>query len=117
MLKPPAGNYQIGKTRITISSLASILTTLKVYRTTIQNPDNVPRPVIATKNSTILCSGQSVKLVARPDPVKKLLNYQWYKNNQPIIGATGKIFIANATGFYYVYATSEAGCSNVSMPA
>ncbi|HEY0743818.1 MAG TPA: fibronectin type III domain-containing protein [Chryseosolibacter sp.] len=42
-------------------------------------------------------------------------SFQWYRNGNPVIGATETYLVPNQTGDYYVVATSS-GCSKQSLP-
>jgi hypothetical protein len=41
---------------------------------------------------------------------------QWFRNNQPVSGATNLLFAPTQSGTYLVRATSPAGCSSESLP-
>ena len=50
-IQTPHGSYQVGKTRITISGITGLLTTLKVYRTVEQGTCTNLLPPVATQES------------------------------------------------------------------
>jgi len=112
-VKAPKGNYQVGRARITLTGLVNVLTTLKVYRSTIQTDDRPKQPVIVANGSTEICNGTSVRLIAKPKDTT--LDYQWYKNSQTITGAQTVNYQASQAGYYFVSVTNEKGCSNVSL--
>lgn len=43
-------------------------------------------------------------------------SYQWYKDNNPIAGATAQSYTAVSSGIYYVSITDDNNCSNESAP-
>jgi hypothetical protein len=112
-VKTPKGNYQIGRARITLNGLVNVLTTLKVYRSTIQTNDRPKQPVISANGPTQICDGSSVKLIAKPKDAT--LSYQWYKNSQTIAGANDVNLTASQAGYYFVSVVNQKGCSNVSL--
>jgi hypothetical protein len=60
---------------------------------------------------TQICQGNSFLITANSSSV----NYQWYKNNVSIAGATLSSYTANQQGNYYVKVTSTVnGCKNYS---
>ncbi len=83
-----------------------------------------------TVTDTNDCSGQSAvkKIVVFQTPQKpgvtRVINtldadttfktYQWYKNGQPISGATTSRYIVSDTGNYQVRITDVNGCTNIS---
>ncbi|CAN5513537.1 hypothetical protein BH10BAC2_BH10BAC2_41500 [soil metagenome] len=112
-VKTPKGDYQIGRARITLNGLINVLTTLKVYRSTIQTNDRPKQPIITANGPTEICNGSLVKLTAKPKDAT--LAYQWYNNSQTIQGANGVNYSASQTGYYFVAVTNQKGCSNVSL--
>ena len=69
-----------------------------------------PTPSITTSSATI-CSGDSTKLMASPQPAN--YTYKWLLELNQIINATDSFFYANAGGNYKVI-VSNAGCEGVS---
>ncbi|MEN3040043.1 MAG: gliding motility-associated C-terminal domain-containing protein [Bacteroidia bacterium] len=51
-----------------------------------------------------ICPGDSVRLVASP-----ALNYQWFYEGLPILGATDSVLIIHEAGTYFVQATQRCG--------
>ncbi len=43
------------------------------------------------------------------------VTYQWYRNGQPVDGATDSVFTASETGAYTVEVTDSSGCSGMSV--
>jgi hypothetical protein len=114
-IKTPTGNYEIARVRITLKSLVSIAASLKVFRSTCQS-DNAPaKPKIAANGAKTICNGSSVQvLINTVYPANT--TYQWYKNNQPINGATSSSFNANDSGSYFVLVINAVSCANISSP-
>lgn len=107
------------------SSLYRALTS-GTYTVTITNASNctatsapaiqvtvVPAPVSTISYTTplIFCDGNSVLLKASTG---SNLVYQWYRNGNPIAGATGTTYTATVSGTYTVKETNIANCSNTS---
>lgn len=67
---------------------------------------------IALGNTTF-CQGDSVSLRALYVPFS---DYQWYRNQILIPGATSQIYKAKSDGLYTVMITNADGCSNISNP-
>lgn len=57
--------------------------------------------------SLTFCDGNSVKLKTTAG----YSNYQWYKNNVPVAGATTDSLIVTQSGDYYAVISNTAGCS------
>lgn len=62
-----------------------------------------PKPAIERRGDTLLCTVEAAA-------------YRWYYNGQPIIGATGRNFVARLSGTYAVEVVDSNGCRNVSDP-
>lgn len=58
-----------------------------------------------------LCTGGSVSFSTNIGTY----NYQWYKNNNPIVGATTANYTANTAGNYHVVISVPGGCSVASV--
>ena len=112
-VKTPKGNYEIARARVTLTGLLNVLTTMRVYRSTIQTNDRPKQPVIIADGSTTICNGTSVKLTVKPKDAS--LSYQWYKDGATIAGATGVNLQASQQGYYFTSVSNAKGCSNVSL--
>ena len=66
----------------------------------------------STTGNLNICKGESVLLTASSNGIP--LSYQWYKNMQPITGATCSQFLAETKGNYRVVITSTANCPDTS---
>jgi gliding motility-associated-like protein len=65
-------------------------------------------PVLVSQSAdNIICPGDSIGL-----QVSGSLNYQWY-GPQGLLAFTSAIFYTSDPGFYYVYGTDSAGCTEV----
>jgi hypothetical protein len=65
-----------------------------------------PTPTITTGGPTTFCAGANVTLTS-----SSASGNQWYLNGNPIGGATGQQYVANASGSYSVDVTAS-GCSS-----
>jgi uncharacterized repeat protein (TIGR01451 family) len=61
--------------------------------------------------ATTFCAGGSTTLTSSAG-----IAYQWLLNGNPISGANGQTYAANAAGSYSVTTTSARGCSGTSAP-
>ncbi len=91
-----AGNYSVMVTN-TCGSLLSNTITVNVI-----NPDTSVVPA----GTTTVCSGASQVLSVIPESGA---NYQWYRNNLAISGATSSSYSATSSGSYYVK-VNAGGC-------
>ena len=78
----------------------------------------IPTPVVAVsvEGNTTLCAGGSTTLHANVTPANANYNYQWYKDNVLIEGATTADYtaaeVARETAYNYsVVVTANAGCN------
>lgn len=63
-------------------------------------------------NGTVdLCTGGSVTFSTNAGPY----SYQWYKNGNPVNGATSSTYTTSTAGDYYVTITANSGCSVASL--
>ncbi|WP_316811491.1 gliding motility-associated C-terminal domain-containing protein, partial [Pedobacter heparinus] len=69
-------------------------------------------PTVTAESNTIFCIGSSVKLIS-----STLTGNQWYKDGNPIPGATNKTYTATATGSYFTIVTNANGCSSLPSAA
>ncbi|MEL6862944.1 MAG: PQQ-dependent sugar dehydrogenase [Bacteroidota bacterium] len=77
---------------------------------TNSSPDNVG---IGSMGETTVCAGDSVVLVANEAPAGYI--YEWYMDDEVIVGANEQQLIATATGWYYVkYIDGPCPSSNTS---
>ena len=78
----------------------------------------IPTPVVAVsvEGNTTLCAGGSTILHANVTPANANYNYQWYKDNVLIEGATTADYVAAEAAretayMYHVVVTANAGCN------
>lgn len=72
-----------------------------------------PNPQQNITGTLFSCVDDSVALHTGYDPT---YTYQWYKNLQPIIGATDTHYLATNTGTYQVFVSQPNGCSTGTQP-
>jgi hypothetical protein len=75
------------------------------------NASNYPLASINNGNTSAICQGSSVLLLANTGSG---LSYQWKNNGTNISGATSSSYTANAAGSYTVVVTNSNGCSATS---
>ena len=73
--------------------------------------DSPQEPVINWNGSLIFCEGGNIILSTSSTD-----NLQWYRNGNPISGATSATYNATISGTYLVKATNTGGCSISSSP-
>jgi gliding motility-associated-like protein len=98
-----AGDYtlQVSSTNgCTATSTPTIVTLLSATAPT----------VTSTNGQFSFCQGQSLTLEATTG----LANYQWYLNNNAIVGATSATLVVTQTGSYSVSTLSANGCNTSS---
>jgi Leucine-rich repeat (LRR) protein len=71
----------------------------------------LPTATMTANGPLSFCQGQSVQFTANSASA-----YQWFKDGQPIAGATQQTYTANAAGAYSVRVSNASGCSAVSLP-
>ena len=78
----------------------------------------IPTPVVtvSVEGNTTLCAGGSTILHANVTPANANYNYQWYKDNVLIEGATTADYVAAEAAretayMYHVVVTANAGCN------
>jgi hypothetical protein len=96
------GTYTVVATDPSDNSTLTMSGTVVIFAT----PAN---PTITPSNVTTFCQGGSVTLTSSP-----ATSYQWFESGNPIGGATGQSFIANASGSYTVEITDANGCTATS---
>lgn len=109
-VRTPAGTYQIARIRVTLTSLVSALTDLRVYRAY-----HIPATYkldVNTDGPLSFCVGDNVKFTC-PGGATGLYTYQWYKNNEVITGATANKYKATTEGAYHIVRTFD-GCQSLS---
>lgn len=67
-------------------------------------------PVITAGGPLVFCAGNNVRLVSSEQGT-----IQWYRNNNPINGATDTSYLAAVSGTYFVRVSNSNGCGN-SLP-
>jgi len=66
-----------------------------------------------TPNTTqVLCTNTTIVLSSNTDPT--VIGYQWYRDNNPISGATQQTYTAGISGNYTVKLTQNSNCEAVS---
>ncbi len=75
--------------------------------------EEVIAPSIFPLLSPSLCDSGDVLLHITPEPG---FTYLWYRNGEPIAGATGTSLLATITGDYSVLTIRSENCSNFSAP-
>jgi hypothetical protein len=70
-----------------------------------------PTAQITTTGATTICSGSSVELNANAGAG---FTYQWYRNSNPIAGATSDRYFATESGNYTVAVSAGATCTSTS---
>ena len=64
---------------------------------------------LTTSGPTALCTGQAVTLSATAG-----FTYQWFKDGMSLANQTGRQYIANLAGAYYVVLKNATGCTDTS---
>jgi PKD repeat protein len=95
------GQYTV-KLRVSNSTASDSVTRIN-YFTVIQGPAT---PNITT-NSSIICDGDSIQLATDSTASQ----YQWFRNNSVINGATSSTYFAKITGTYRLRTTAANGCN------
>ena len=67
-------------------------------------------PVITAGGPLVFCAGNNVRLVS-----SETGSIQWYRNNNPVNGATDTVYFAANAGTYFVRVNNSNGCGN-SLP-
>ncbi|WP_242921684.1 PKD domain-containing protein [Pontibacter liquoris] len=67
---------------------------------------------IESNRGTTLCEGESIELTSRPGAGFTPTAWQWYRDNQPLAGATSATYTTNVGGVYRVEASGGA-CAKV----
>jgi hypothetical protein len=72
-----------------------------------------PKPVVTITNqgAATICQGDSVVLQAASDTD---VTYQWYRNNQLLVGSTQSSLVANQSGSYTCQVIKANGCADTS---
>ena len=98
-----AGDYTLQVTSVNGCTATSIPTTVTLLAATAPN-------ITSTNGQYSFCQGQSLTLEATTG----LANYQWYLNNNAIVGATSATLVVTQTGSYSVSTLSANGCNTSS---
>ena len=98
-----AGDYTLQVTSVNGCTATSIPTTVTLLTATAPN-------ITSTNGQYSFCQGQSLTLEATTG----LANYQWYLNNNAIVGATSATLVVTQTGSYSVSTLSANGCNTSS---
>uniref|UniRef100_UPI0029317BA9 Ig-like domain-containing protein n=1 Tax=Pedobacter gandavensis TaxID=2679963 RepID=UPI0029317BA9 len=96
-----AGKYSVKVSSTTCESIASA--TVNVIVNPIPNP-----PTITAVNNAVYCVGGSVVLTS-----SEINGNQWFKDGNPISGATLQTYTATAPGNYSVTYTNDSGCLSI----
>lgn len=80
-----------------------------------------PTVYVSTDRNLTYCESGNVTLTANVDPVSNNYQYQWYRDNVAISGATSQTYTSNdpvrETSYsYHVVVTSVPGCRVISEP-
>lgn len=113
-LRIPQGSDEVTKAKIVFTGYGNELSTLQVYKVTANNISVQKKPHITPDENITFCGQDSAKLVAHPSYNGQNVSWQWYRNNNPVEGATENVYYATQRGEYYVMVTSENNCSNIS---
>lgn len=95
------GNYTVNVTDNGCRGLSNVIAV---------TVDPIPNATVTVSSSTVICSGDSLKLTA---PNNAANTYQWMRNGTNITGATTNIYYAHTAGTYTVFITRN-GCSAIS---
>lgn len=98
-----AGDYTLQVTSVNGCTATSIPTTVTLLAATAPN-------ITSTNGQYSFCQGQSLTLEATTG----LANYQWYLNNNAIVGAISATLVVTQTGSYSVSTLSANGCNTSS---
>ncbi len=98
-----AGDYTLQVSSTNGCTATSIPTTVTLLSATAPT-------VTSTNGQFSFCQGQSLTLEATTG----LANYQWYLNNNAIVGATSATLVVTQTGSYSVSTLSADGCNTSS---
>jgi gliding motility-associated-like protein len=98
-----AGDYTLQVSSTNGCTATSIPTTVTLLSATAPT-------VTSTNGQFSFCQGQSLTLEATTG----LANYQWYLNNNAIVGATSATLVVTQTGSYSVSTLSANGCNTSS---
>ena len=79
-------------------------------------PSSIVQPVISTipSNNNICGANGTVFLILNNASSYASPSIQWYKDNAPILGATGTTYEAHDTGYYRVRVIEAGGCTVLS---
>lgn len=111
----PGSAHQIKSAGVKLTGSLNVLTTLRVYNATLNNVNQFKRLLYITPSGALtVCKADSIELTAKPPYKDENILWQWYKNNKPVTGATQRTYTATVTGDYFVTATTEGGCADVS---
>lgn len=70
-----------------------------------------PNPTITANGSATVCTGGSVTLSTTSQPG---ITYQWFRDSNPVAGATSASYNATIAGSYTLVATAAPGCLGTS---
>lgn len=77
----------------------------------VVNVNAAPIATVTPNNSTTICFGESIPLIANGGIG---LSYQWQVDSTNIIGATAANYFASTAGNYAVIVTNSSNCSSIS---
>ncbi len=98
-----SGNYTV---KVTVAGGCFAVSAITVVSVSAS-----PTASISTPDGTDLCGKVNVRLKANNGTG---YIYQWFKGAAPLVGETGLIYYATATGNYKVNVTNALGCSKLS---
>ena len=71
---------------------------------------SIPSPQVAPLNDDLICSGQSIELMVQADSDD--YTYQWFQDENTVIGATSDNIIVQEGGLYTVIIVSNGNCAD-----
>jgi len=76
---------------------------------------SIPSATIGNPASTVLCAGNSINLTTA---AVNGVSYQWLQSSTPVtsLAAGNTSYSVTASGTYFLFASSQAGCNNTSAP-
>jgi hypothetical protein len=72
-----------------------------------------PKPILAATNDSVLCKNANVQLYLSNNSAFTGATYRWFKNGNPISGATDSAYLTTDTGDFRVEVKID-DCSRVS---
>jgi len=95
-----------GSYKALLTNVSGCLDSTRAVDVTISEPIDT---ALTVSGPTSLCGGGSVTLTAAPN-----LSYQWYKDNNAILGSTSQSITITSSGIYKVILSNATGCKDTS---